>query len=414
MTAQFAAAGYEVVPFGSACDVGVIHSCTVTARAERTSLRAARALKKLRPPPLVVLAGCAAEVDTGALAREPAVDLLAGQAEKLRLPALLAGRRDTRASPVPLLPDGRRGAAAAVVPSFRTTRALVKVQDGCDFHCAYCIVPAARGTPRSRPAGEIMEEIRRLADRGYREVVLTGANLGCYGDGRRDLARLVESVEAIPGVRRIRLSSIEISTVEREIVDLMAASGKLCRYLHFPLQSGDDGVLSAMGRRYTAKAFRKLVEAAARLPRLGLGTDILVGFPGEDDRAFRNTAAMVRDLPFNNLHVFPYSRRPGTPAAERKDRVPEACQRERAAEIAALGLAKRAGFAQSFTGHAVSVLIERIDARGRARGWTGEYLPARVTGRDIAVNDIVEFTPDSAENGELRARIPGRESFSLA
>jgi len=425
MTAEFVRAGYEVVPFGLPCDVGVIHSCTITAQAERTSVRAARSLKKLSPSPLVVVTGCAAEVHAQTLQEEEAIDLLAGQAEKSRLPELVqtqTGKHARRGTSVSLVSrtreatgkdagateKGRHRQDLPAVPQFHTTRALIKVQDGCDFRCAYCVVPSARGAPRSRPWSEILDEVQKLADGGYREIVLTGANLGCYRDGSRDLVDLVKAIELIPEVLRIRLSSIESTTVEHEIIDLMAASGKLCHYLHFPLQSGDDRVLSTMGRRYTARSFRELVEyAARRVSPLGLGTDILAGLPGEDERAFRNTVAMVRDLPFNNLHVFPYSPRPGTPAVDLPAQVATDVARRRVAEIIRIGEEKRADFARSFIGRGVSALIERIDSRGKGRGWTGEYLPIRVAGKAIAANNIVTFTPDSVHGDELHGRASG-------
>ena len=269
-------------------------------------------------------------------------------------------------------------------------------------------MPSARGLPRSRTWNEILDEIQKLADGGYREIVLTGANLGCYRDAGRDLVDLVKAIELIPQVLRIRLSSIESTTIEHEIIDLMATSQKLCHYLHFPLQSGDDRVLSAMGRRYTARSFRELAEyAARRISPLGLGTDILVGLPGEDERAFRNTAAMVRDLPFNNLHVFPYSPRPDTPAVDLPAQVATDVARRRVAEIIRIGEEKRADFARSFIGRGVSALIERIDSHGRGRGWTGEYLPIRVAGHNLRVNQVAEFVPDTTEGDELQGEVAG-------
>jgi threonylcarbamoyladenosine tRNA methylthiotransferase MtaB len=347
------------------------------------------------------MAGCAVEADRAKLDREASVDVIAGQDEKLNLQALLpAAWREPPSA-------GDDSGSTAVdrsdrLPRFDRTRALVKVQDGCDFCCAYCIVPRTRGAPRSRPRSEIVDEVRRFADAGYREVVLSGANLGLYRDGAADLVKLIEAIEAVDGIARIRLSSIECTTIERAVVDAMAGSEKLCRYLHVPLQSGDTGVLERMGRRYTPGQYRALVEyAVSRVENLGLGTDIIVGFPGEADDAFANTVALVGDLPFSNLHVFPYSRRPETRADRLAGQLPASVKKSRVRELVELGDRKRTDFAQSFIGRSVSVLVERV-TDGVAEGWTGEYLEARVAGPHQE-NDIVTFTPTMSRKHQLLA-----------
>lgn len=400
ITAQFRAAGYQIVPFGESCDVAVIHGCTVTRNAERDSRRAARAAKRAAPGAFVVLAGCPAEIiargeparRTGA--EKEGVDLLAGQADKFRLPELIH-----QASPglFPLPP----AAPGPLVPEFDATRALIKVQDGCDFRCAYCIVPDARGAPASRPIAAVIEEIRSVAESGFKEVVLTGANLGCYADGDSRLVDLIRRVEEIPGVERIRLSSIEMTTAERPIIDHMARSPKLCHFLHIPMQSGDDRMLRAMGRRYTSAEFRAVAEyAASRVPMIGLGTDVIVGFPGEDDAAFENTVRVIEDLPLSNLHVFPYSPRPNTRAADMKHQIPHEIAKSRVQRLLEIEDRKRRAFAQGFIGHPVAVLIEEVRT-GLGRGWTGEYLEAEVRGPDLAPNRILRVTPSRAHGATL-------------
>ena len=278
----------------------------------------------------------------------------------------------------------------------------MKIQDGCDFRCAYCIVPTARGNPTSRPMAEVLEEIRRLADSGFGEIILTGANLGRYEDGLHRLADLIHAIESLPGVKRIRLSSIELTTAEEAVIDLMAHSDKLCRFLHLPLQSGDDRILAAMGRRYTVAAFRCAVEqAVTRIPDLGLGTDIIVGFPGENDAAFESTVHLVRDLPFSNLHVFPYSHRKGTRADTLPNRVPESVKKERVHTLITLGDSKRRLFAERFVGQQVSVLIERVTKEGIGHGWTGQYVEAEVTAPDLKPRQIVNATVIATLNGKL-------------
>ena len=395
MAAQFRNAGYRIVPFGSPCDVGVVHSCTITAKAEKDSIRAARALKRrAKPPPLVVLAGCAVEAGSESLKQQSGADLLAGQVDKFRLPELLG------------LHPAATPAAEPTLPLFTTTRAVVKVQDGCDFRCSYCVVPRARGTARSRPASAILDEVRALADAGYLEVVLTGANLGSYRDGTRGLVELLQDVESVPSLARVRLSSVELSTAERLVADHMACSTKLCHYLHLPMQSGDSDVLVAMGRRYTAGEYRDVVNyAAAAVPGVGIGADIIVGFPTETDAAFANTLEAVRDLPFSRLHVFPYSPRPGTRAAAMPDRVSADLKKRRVARLIALGREKRAAFAATFIGKSVSVLVESIGEDGAGTGWTSEYINARVPAPLSHTNSIVEFVPTQATGDVLSSSV---------
>jgi threonylcarbamoyladenosine tRNA methylthiotransferase MtaB len=289
-----------------------------------------------------------------------------------------------------------------VLPVFETLRAFVKVQDGCDFRCAYCVVPETRGAPVSRPIPEVVEEVRRLADSGFKEIVLTGANLGCYEDNGRRLVDLVRAVETIPSVARIRLSSIEITTAENPIVDLMATSEKLCHFLHIPLQSGDDGILKAMGRRYNTTTFRRAIDyALSRIPDLGLGTDIIVGFPGEDQPAFDNTVRLARELPFSNLHVFPYSRRTGTRAEGLAGQLPAVVKKERVLILREMGTVQRAAFAAGFVGKTVEALIEHVDKAGAAHGWTGQYLEAVISGTSLRRGDQAPFTVARAVEGQL-------------
>jgi len=213
------------------------------------------------------------------LGQKCGADIVAGQKTKFLLPCLLEGKAEKSET-----------APVAGIPALDTTRALIKVQDGCDFHCSYCIVPSARGNPSSRPFQKIVDEIRALADNGYKEVVLTGANLGCYRDGKTGIVEILQRIEDIGGIERVRLSSIEVSTVERQIIDYMASSNKLCRSIHIPMQSGDNDILRAMGRRYTAEQYSDLAAyAMSKIPLLGIGTDIIVGFPGETEKAYENT-----------------------------------------------------------------------------------------------------------------------------
>jgi len=422
LAALFAAQGFHVVPFGEACDICVIHTCAVTHKAVTDSARAARLARTRCGNPLVVIAGCAVEICGPPLVARTRADLAVGQAAKYTLPNILQ-RREKCFPPGTILPapavapqppscdDSALAywptadfpAAAGMFTKFCTTRPMLKVQDGCDFGCTYCIVPRARGPSRSRPLRQITGQARALTAAGYREIVLTGANLGTYRDGKARLPELLAALESIQGLERIRLSSIECSTTEREVIDYMASSSKLCPALHIPMQSGDDRVLRSMGRRYTSEDFRRLVaHAVEKVPFLGLGTDILVGFPGEDDAAFAATVNMVNDLPFNNLHVFAYSKRPGTPAAVMTRQVPETIKRDRVAELIKIAQRKREQFACRFVRREVSVLIEEVSPGGdEGFGWTREKVRARVRQPGLQVNQIVNFVPRSCDQGIL-------------
>jgi threonylcarbamoyladenosine tRNA methylthiotransferase MtaB len=370
-SASFEALGFAIVPYGEPCEVCVIHGCAVTRLAERQSLREVRAAKKLPGPPFVVLAGCTAEMRDHAGLLEAGADLLAGRADKPRL-----AERVARA--LGLIIHSKEH--EPLLPRFEGQRAWLKVQDGCDFRCAYCIVPSLRGPPVSRPLSEIVREAEGLVAAGFRELVLTGANLGCWREESRKLPHLLERLAALPGLGRLRLGSIEVTTVERDVAAVMADNPRICAFLHLPLQSGDDRILASMGRRYTAAGYRDAVlEAIARLPRLGLGTDVIAGFPGEDDAAFAATLRLLEELPFSNIHPFPFSPRPGTRAAGFPDPVPVSIRRERVRELLALKARKRVAFASAFPGREAEVLIEGKGNKGASIGWTAEYLEARVT-----------------------------------
>ncbi len=391
MRASFEMAGFAIQPYGVASDVCVIHGCTITARAEHDSLRLARSIKRRYPQSFVIIAGCVAEIGGAAARRAAAADLAVGQADKFNLPARLA----RYGFPVPTL-------GPTVPPRFETTRALVKIQDGCEFGCAYCIVPAARGPCRSRPKEEIILEIKRLVDEsGFREVVLSGANIGCYDDRGTSLVDLLEQVEKQTGVTRIRLSSIEPTTIERPLLDFMAGSPKLCRFLHLPLQSGCDAILARMGRRYTLRQYRDIIEYAVRkIDLIALGTDLIAGFPGEDAAAFKAGEDFVASLPFSLLHVFSYSPRPLTPAADLPGPVGDLDKQGRTARLIELGQRKRKEFAQRWIGREVQVLVETAGDSGPRSGWTGEYLPARIEGPPPPLNSLALLRPHKIE-GEL-------------
>lgn len=394
--AQFVEKGWQVVARARDADVALIHSCTITRTAEQAGFSFCRRLMRLTPAPRVVLSGCIPEAASREALAEAGLTLVVPRAERDTLVPQVIAACAPVTTPKALV-------AAANMRTPQRTRPLLKVQDGCDFFCAYCIVPYTRGRPISRPVEACLADARVMVDNGAHEIVIAGCNTARYDDAGRRLPELLRALAAIPGLERLRISSIEPATLEREIADIMADTPVLCRQLHLPLQSGDDTVLRAMGRRYTTADFRAAAEyALARVPDLGLGSDIITGFPGETDEQFENTRNFVASLPFSNLHVFPYSKRPGTPAATRKGQVPVAVCKARAHTLITLGQVQRQRFARSFLGKPTTCLIEGCDAAGVGTGWSSAHLPCRIRGLAPASRNIcIAFRPATVEGDVL-------------
>jgi threonylcarbamoyladenosine tRNA methylthiotransferase MtaB len=382
-------AGCTIVEGGTPADVVVVNSCTVTNAADAESRRLARRARRENPAARVIVTGCYAQTQPAGAAQVDAVDYVIGIN---RLDAIV----EAVTKPAPALAritvgDSRRATAVSTFGA-RTfpgqTRAFLKVQEGCDLFCTFCIVPMARGKSRSLAPREVLREMEGLAAQGFEEVVITGVHLGGYGEDlspRVDLVWLVEALAEQGLFGRIRLSSIDPHEVTEPLVRLMAAAPELCPHLHVPLQAADDGVLRRMRRRYdTALTAERLAMIREYLPDASIGTDLIAGFPGEDDAAFERTLAFVAASPITYAHVFPYSVRTGTTAAKLDGKVAPAVIRERAARLRTLMARKRADFAAGFTGAEAEVLVEntRDPQSGRLRGYTRNYLRAHLDGSD--------------------------------
>ena len=381
------AAGYAIVPWGAEAEVCVVNSCTVTAQADAKTRQALRAARRRHPGARVVALGCYAQTGGEKLAAAGLADLIVGNGAKMALADLLAeppagpGPRLVRPS-IPRAPFAQAGFAAPET----ATRGTLKVQDGCDFMCAFCIIPVARGRARPRALANVVTEAEHLAAAGVRELVLTGVNLGTYADGTASLVEVVDALDAVGGVARIRLSSIEPTTVAEGLLERMAdPAHSLVPFLHLPLQSGSAAVLAAMRRRYGPDAYRAFAEGAlGRVADLCLGTDVMVGFPGEDDAAFGETFALLEGLPFAYLHVFPYSVRAGTAAARMAGQVPPPVRQRRAAALRALGEAQRRRFHARHLGRTEVVLFEGGAPGAPAAGYTANYVRVQVAAPDPA------------------------------
>lgn len=396
--------GYELVDVGQPTDLFVLNTCSVTDGAEADCRNLVRRTLRHSPHAFVAVTGCYAQTGAEALRRMPGIDLIVGTQYKMALPDYLPSPSELCKQPVPQLLHTRRiDREDFVLPGagdYTSTRANLKIQDGCSFMCSFCIIPFARGYERSRRPDDVLREGEELAARGHKELVLTGVNIGRYASEGVSLLDLVQRLERIAGVERIRISSIEPTTIPDALLDYMATSEKLCRYLHVPLQSGDDGILRAMNRRYTSREYAAFVEKAVRrIPDLGLGTDLMVGFPGEGEREFANTLRLAADLPFAYFHVFSFSKRRGTAAARMRNTVPSRTVRARSRALAELSRSKRLAFYQRFTGQCVKVLFETQDHLGRWSGLTGNYVRVGVASPMDLSNTIQNVIVAGAMDG---------------
>jgi len=405
--------GHTLVSFDAEADVCIINTCTVTARTDFQSRQLIRRAARRNPSAPVIVTGCYAQVAPEILKALPNVRLVAGNVEKELIPEL-AGQLNGGPPEVRVRDIGRArrfsGLGADRFPG--RTRAFLKIQDGCNARCSYCIVPSARGPSRSMPPGDVLERVAALAGSGCREIVLTGVHLGAWG---ADLApapglpHLLRRIEEAGTVGRLRLSSIEPLEVTGELIACLRESRVLCPHLHIPLQSGDDRVLCAMGRHYDGRFFRDLVHRLIdEIPGVAVGVDVMAGFPGEGEREFESTLELLRGLPVAYLHVFPYSERPGTKAAAMPGKVEEPLRARRAAALRALGLAKREDFAKRAVGSRQTVLVEgsRDRKTGRLKGFTGNYVPVLLSGGSkTSMNRLIDVVIESAEAGTASARV---------
>jgi threonylcarbamoyladenosine tRNA methylthiotransferase MtaB len=369
--------GFIPVEYGQDTDVLVLNSCTVTESAEADCRRLVRQTLRQSPQAFVAVTGCYAQTGLDVLRQIEGIDLIVGNQFKMQLPDLLPPVPQQIKQSVPQVHHERMDPDNFVlegVGDYSTTRANLKIQDGCQFMCAFCLIPFARGRERSRLADDAIREAEELVQRGHRELVLTGVNIGQFQDQDIDLLGLISRLEAIEGLERIRISSIEPTTIPNGLIEYLKTSRKLCRFLHVPLQSGDDTILRTMNRRYTIQEYQNAMElACSTIPNVCFGTDVMVGFPGEGEREFANTLAFIKDLPFAYVHVFSYSPRPGTASTKMADQVSPGDIKERSRTLRELSRQKREAFQQRFLGRELSVLFEE-EANGVWTGLTDHYL----------------------------------------
>ena len=392
-------AGYEIVPFTQKADVYVINTCSVTNMADRKSRQMLHKAKKNNPDSIVVAAGCYVQTSEKEVLNDLSVDIVIGNDRKHDLVRLLEEYSlDSVNDTVDDINDGKHDFEELFIDQTKEhTRAFIKVQDGCNQFCSYCIIPYARGRVRSRRFENVIAEVERLAANGFKEVVLTGIHLSSYGvdfEEATGLLELIQAVNAVKGIERIRLGSLEPKIVTEHFASELSKLDKICPHFHLSLQSGCDATLKRMNRKYTTKEYEKGCELLRKyFVHPAITTDVIVGFPGETEEEFKESYDFVDSIDFYETHIFKYSRREGTKAAVMPDQVDEQIKAKRSAQLIELGEKKRAAYEQSFQGKEVEVLVEEnLELNGKEvqTGHTKEYMKIALETNENLKNSIVK------------------------
>lgn len=384
MRGLFIQSGYTPVDFDEKADIYVINTCSVTNMGERKSRQLIRKAKRTNEDAYIIVTGCYAQLAPEAIAAIDGVNLVIGTNNRHRVVELVEQLESTEKQ-ISIVRNIMEQATFEEMPLYGNeidkARAFMKIQEGCNNYCTFCIIPYTRGKLKSRRVEDIVKEAKRLVEHGYHEIVLTGIHLGNYGIElleKPNLAHVVKALLEIPGLERIRLGSIESVEVSEELVDLMAKDPRFCTHLHLPLQAGSDHILKLMNRHYNLQEFKDLIaRLRSRIPGLAITTDIIAGFPGETDEDFEETMRTVEEIGFTHIHAFPYSKREGTPAATMEDQVPEAVKKTRVALLKSLGQKGLQKFAEQMIGKPAEILIER-EEDGYYLGFTNEYIHGKI------------------------------------
>ena len=392
------ASGYRPGPSEKQSDLIVINTCTVTGKAAMQSRQAIRQAVRNHPEARIVVTGCYAQTAPDEIKAIEGVEYIVGHSDKMAIARVIEEIKPDVPGPAVVRKDIRQANCFDPMPSVAPdsrTRAYLKVQDGCNAFCTYCIVPHARGRSRSMPLEDVLDHLNTLTKAHFNEVVLTGVHLGAYGKDlhpKISLNELLARITQRNSAPRLRLSSIEPTEIESDLIASAAdPANPVCPHFHIPLQSGDNTILKRMGRPYSREQFARTIEnIRSAIPHAAIGVDVLVGFPGEDEYAFNQTFSLIASLDITYLHVFPFSPRKGTPAADFADQVPNAIVKERCRQLRALGVAKKTNFYRANIGRTVTVLIEKFDDEtGVAKGMSENYIPMVLPNAKINENDLV-------------------------
>jgi threonylcarbamoyladenosine tRNA methylthiotransferase MtaB len=400
MSEQLQQAGYCQVDFEAGAELVIVNTCTVTAATDAQSRNLIRRARRFNPQARVVVTGCYAQINPQSLSQLPGVSLVIGNQEKIHLLESLTTLDQPDKIRVSDIRDSKMIQPLSLAGFEHRSRAFVQIQNGCDAFCSYCIIPYARGRSRSVQVRDIVRQVEKLSGNGYPEIVLTGIHIGNYGHDLQppiDLLTLLKHIQHSSFSGRLRLGSIEPTELSEELYHYIAASDWICPHFHIPLQSGDDDVLQRMNRHYSTDFFYDLVDKIHRLRAdAAIGLDVITGFPGETAEQFERTCQLLERLPFSHLHVFPFSKRAGTPAAEMSHHVSALVIKERAARLRQIGSEKNQCFSRRFIGSELEIVVEGGEVDGLRKGLSQNYLP-------------IWIPATSAESGELlRVKIVDR------
>jgi threonylcarbamoyladenosine tRNA methylthiotransferase MtaB len=406
---KFMQKGYRVVDFKDTADIYVFNTCTVTENAEKECRQFVRRALRNNPAAFVVVTGCYAQLRPDEIASIEGVDAILGSHEKLKLFDLIDSFNKKELACIFVSPtkDLNEFGPAHSTDADSRTRAYLKIQDGCDYKCSFCTIPLARGLSRSMAPGNAVDDFKKLIDTGYKEIILTGVNVGDYGKSFNiNLYNLLLKFVSLPGDYRIRISSIEPNLLSDEIIELTASSDKMCKHFHIPLQSGSELILKKMRRRYDAELYRqKIYKINEMIPEAGIGVDVITGFPGESEDHFLETYNFIKELPVSYLHVFTYSERPDTNAVTLTDTVPHQERKRRTNLLRSLSELKKNAFYSSFKGKAVDVLFEENQTGNAVRGFSSNYIRVEHQFINSITNKILPVEIESTGDGICYGKI---------
>lgn len=386
--------GFQAVEFTEKADLYVINTCTVTGKADYTSRQMARRALRKNPKAKVIVTGCYAELEPKLVGELGERVIVIGNVRKNEIPQIALDEFGFKSAD-----SGLKSAPITRMNSH--SRAFLKIQEGCREKCSYCVIWKVRGRPVSREPEQIIEEINALYENGYREVVLTGVHIGRYKK-RYNLAQLLGAILAETSMPRIRLSSLKPNEFKDELIELIGSEKRICPHVHLPIQSGDDDILKAMGRKYEASQISELVNRLMKIrPDITIGADIIVGFPGETEANFENTMALVKDNPIHHLHVFAYSDRPGTEASMMSDKVTPDDKARRSRRLRRLGTQKKNKHAGKFVGSTLDIIVEDRERSGKLAGISGNYLRVEFEGDDSLRKKLIKISIDSIDKDIL-------------
>lgn len=388
--------GYEVVENDEVADVYVINTCTVTNLGDRKSRQFIRRSKKKNPDSIIVVVGCYAQTASEEVMNIEGVNLVLGTNERSRIAELVESiNRDEKINYVDNIMKVKEFEELSIEKVMGKTRAFLKIQEGCNQYCSYCIIPYARGPIRSRKLGNIISEVKRLSDNGFKEIVLTGIHIASYGKdlGDTSLIDVIKEVHSVEGIERIRLSSVEPNLLSDEFINEIKALPKFCEHLHLSLQSGSDETLKRMNRKYDTAGYRRIVKNLRReIPDIAITTDIIVGFPGETEEEFNDTFEFVKEMAFSQIHVFKYSPRKGTPAAKFEEQVSGDIKNIRSEKIIKLGNELMDSYRRKFVDKELNVLFENHygNDRNMIEGLTENYIRVATLGEEKYIGKIMK------------------------